>query len=114
MSTITRIDVLMAQLPFRFAFGHALAERRSSENVYVKVTLDDGHVGFGEGVPRDYVTGRDGGRRRRRALRPLRARAPRPPANAPEDVPALLEDLRSATSCWATARSPRRPGAPWS
>ena len=42
MSTITRIEVLTAQLPFRFAFGHALAERRSSDNVYVKVTLDDG------------------------------------------------------------------------
>jgi muconate cycloisomerase len=54
---ITRVDVLTAVLPFRLSFGHALAERRSSTNVYVKVTLDDGSVGFGEGVPREYVTG---------------------------------------------------------
>jgi L-alanine-DL-glutamate epimerase-like enolase superfamily enzyme len=54
---ITRIEVLTAKLPFRFAFGHALAERRESTNVYVKLTLSDGCAGFGEGVPREYVTG---------------------------------------------------------
>lgn len=57
MARVSRIDVLTAQLPFRFSFGHALAERAASTNVYVKLTLDDGTVGFGEGVPREYVTG---------------------------------------------------------
>ncbi len=57
MARIARVDILTALLPFRLSFGHALAERRSSTNVYVKVTLDDGSVGFGEGVPREYVTG---------------------------------------------------------
>lgn len=57
MTVITRIEVLTAQLPFRFAFGHALAERRETTNVYIKLTLDDGTTGFGEGVPREYVTG---------------------------------------------------------
>ena len=57
MTLISRIDVLTAMLPFRLSFGHALAARRSTDNVYVRVTLDDGSVGFGEGVPRDYVTG---------------------------------------------------------
>ncbi len=56
-TTVTSVEVLTAELPFRFAFGHALAKRRSSTNVYVKVTLSDGSVGFGEGVPREYVTG---------------------------------------------------------
>jgi len=56
-ATVTRIEVMTAELPFRFAFGHALAKRRSSTNVYVKVTLSDGSIGFGEGVPREYVTG---------------------------------------------------------
>jgi muconate cycloisomerase len=55
--TITGIEVLTAELPFRFSFGHALAERRSSTNVYVRLTLDDATVGYGEGVPREYVTG---------------------------------------------------------
>jgi muconate cycloisomerase len=56
-ATVASVEVLSAQLPFRFSFGHALAARRSSTNVYVKVTLSDGSTGFGEGVPRDYVTG---------------------------------------------------------
>ena len=56
-ATVESIEVLSAQLPFRFSFGHALAARRSSTNVYVKVTLSDGSTGFGEGVPREYVTG---------------------------------------------------------
>jgi len=57
VTSISRIDIFTATLPFRLSFGHALAERRSSTNVYVRVTLDDGSVGFGEGVPREYVTG---------------------------------------------------------
>jgi L-alanine-DL-glutamate epimerase-like enolase superfamily enzyme len=105
MSTIARVDVLTAQLPFRFAFGHALAERRSSENVYVKVTLDSGHVGFGEGVPRDYVTGEtvDGAVAvlcDRYAPMLLGRRLERP-----EDVPALLESLERDTLL-ATGREP--------
>jgi muconate cycloisomerase len=55
--TVVSVEVALAELPFRFSFGHALAERRSSTNVYVKVTLADGTTGFGEGVPRGYVTG---------------------------------------------------------
>ncbi|HZS94434.1 MAG TPA: enolase C-terminal domain-like protein [Chloroflexota bacterium] len=57
MRYIARIEILTAQLPFRFSFGHALAARRASDNVYVGVTLNDGSQGWGEGVPRDYVTG---------------------------------------------------------
>lgn len=56
-TTVARVEVLTAELPFRFAFGHALAKRRSSTNVFVKMTLSDGSVGYGEGVPREYVTG---------------------------------------------------------
>jgi muconate cycloisomerase len=54
---VTAVEVCTAELPFRFSFGHSLAERRSSTNVYVKVTLADGTTGFGEGIPRHYVTG---------------------------------------------------------
>jgi muconate cycloisomerase len=57
VAVLSRVDVFTALLPFRLSFGHALAERRSSTNVYVKVTVDDGNVGYGEGVPREYVTG---------------------------------------------------------
>ncbi|MFA7341272.1 MAG: enolase C-terminal domain-like protein [Candidatus Obscuribacterales bacterium] len=49
------------KLPFRFSFGHALASRNFSLNVLVKVqvVLEDGRevIGWGESVPRQYVTG---------------------------------------------------------
>jgi len=54
---VATVEVRTLELPLRFSFGHALAERRSTTNVCVKVTLTDGTVGYGEGVPRDYVTG---------------------------------------------------------
>jgi L-Ala-D/L-Glu epimerase / N-acetyl-D-glutamate racemase len=57
VTSVSGIDVLTAELPFRFSFGHALAERRSSTNLFVRVRLEDGTVGYGEGVPREYVTG---------------------------------------------------------
>jgi muconate cycloisomerase len=57
MTAISGIDVLTVELPFRFSFGHALAERRSSTNVFVRLRLESGIVGYGEGVPREYVTG---------------------------------------------------------
>ncbi len=57
MASIARIELLTAELPFRFSFGHTLADRRASTNVYVKLVLEDGTIGFGEGVPRAYVTG---------------------------------------------------------
>ena len=37
------------ELPFRFSFGHALAERNSSTNVLVRLALADGSVGWGRG-----------------------------------------------------------------
>jgi L-Ala-D/L-Glu epimerase / N-acetyl-D-glutamate racemase len=57
MTAVARVEVMTAELPFRFSFGHALAERTSSTNVYVRLMLADGTVGYGEGVPRSYVTG---------------------------------------------------------
>jgi L-alanine-DL-glutamate epimerase-like enolase superfamily enzyme len=54
---VRAIETFLVTLPFRFAFGHSLATRADSTNVIVRVTLDDGTQGFGEGVPRDYVTG---------------------------------------------------------
>jgi L-Ala-D/L-Glu epimerase len=57
VTAVAAVDVLTVELPFRFSFGHALAERSSSTNVVVRVRLEDGTVGYGEGVPREYVTG---------------------------------------------------------
>jgi L-Ala-D/L-Glu epimerase len=54
---VERLSAHLVELPFRFRFGHALASRGSSVNLVVVVQLADGSVGYGEGVPREYVTG---------------------------------------------------------
>jgi L-Ala-D/L-Glu epimerase len=54
---IERIDVLQVYLPFRIVFGHSLAKRKDTTNIWVRVRLRDGTVGYGEAVPRSYVTG---------------------------------------------------------
>jgi L-alanine-DL-glutamate epimerase-like enolase superfamily enzyme len=54
---VERLAAHLVELPFRFRFGHALASRGSSVNLVVVVQLADGSVGYGEGVPREYVTG---------------------------------------------------------
>jgi muconate cycloisomerase len=54
---VQQLAAYLVELPFRFSFGHALASRSSSTNLIVKVQLSDGSIGYGEGVPREYVTG---------------------------------------------------------
>ncbi len=57
---VERVDVQIIRLPFRFAFTHSLAARDFSLNVIVRAQIGDGassFVGWGESVPRDYVTG---------------------------------------------------------
>src|SRR5215469_264998 len=44
-------------VPLKRVVKHASFERSSSENLVVRVELDDGSIGYGEGVPRSYVTG---------------------------------------------------------
>ena len=45
------------RLPFKSPFSHKLMTRASSDSIIVKLTADSGESGFGEGVPRPYVTG---------------------------------------------------------
>jgi muconate cycloisomerase len=53
---ITRLEVRRVCIPMG-AFEHAQRARATTDNVVCAITLDDGTVGYGEGVPRDYVTG---------------------------------------------------------
>lgn len=62
MMKINQIKAFAVRLPFRFSFGHSLASRNSSLNVIVKVEVEEEAtgkraIGYGESVPRDYVTG---------------------------------------------------------
>jgi muconate cycloisomerase len=54
---ITSFELLAVDLPLRRPFAHAAARRSSSESVFVKCVTDSGAAGFGECLPRKYVTG---------------------------------------------------------
>ena len=54
---IRRAEVFLIRLPLRLSVRHALAARRESRNLIVRLCDDQGNEGWGEGVPRDYVTG---------------------------------------------------------
>jgi muconate cycloisomerase len=55
--SITQLTLFKVAVPLKKVVRHASAERTVSENLVVRVTLEDGVVGYGEGVPRPYVTG---------------------------------------------------------
>jgi muconate cycloisomerase len=57
MATPRSLDLYHVLVPLRKPIKHASFARRESDNLVVRVTLDDGTTGFGEGVPRSYVTG---------------------------------------------------------
>jgi L-alanine-DL-glutamate epimerase-like enolase superfamily enzyme len=57
MARIAGIDLFELDLPLRRAFRHAAAERVRSESLLVRVVTDAGQVGYGETLPRAYVTG---------------------------------------------------------
>jgi L-Ala-D/L-Glu epimerase / N-acetyl-D-glutamate racemase len=45
------------RIPLVAAFRHAAAERAATETLWVEARAQDGSIGFGEGCPRDFVTG---------------------------------------------------------
>jgi muconate cycloisomerase len=51
------LEASAINLPLRRVVRHASHERTSTENVVVRCELSDGSIGWGEGVPREYVTG---------------------------------------------------------
>jgi muconate cycloisomerase len=54
---IRQLTAHIVRLPFKRTFQHASASRKESENVLLRCELADGTIGWGEGVPRHYVTG---------------------------------------------------------
>ncbi len=57
MPRIVGIDLFELDLPLRHAFRHAAAERVRSDSLLVRFVTDGGDVGYGETLPRAYVTG---------------------------------------------------------
>ncbi|MBW1992421.1 MAG: hypothetical protein JRI59_09970 [Deltaproteobacteria bacterium] len=54
---VQRMDIWRLRLPFHYPFKHKLATHAASENLVVKITSGSGAGGYGEGVPRPFVTG---------------------------------------------------------
>lgn len=54
---IARLTLYRLRIPMLVRLEHAKAARESTDNLVCEVELDDGTIGHGEGVPRDYVTG---------------------------------------------------------
>jgi len=54
---LSEFNVMAVRLPLKSSFRHALAARDYSSSVIVELKADDGTRGYGEGAPRDYVTG---------------------------------------------------------
>jgi len=54
---LIELQLYHLRLPFRHSFSHAAAQRNETDTVLVAALLADGAIGYGEGVPRPYVTG---------------------------------------------------------
>jgi muconate cycloisomerase len=54
---LIKVIARQAHIPLRKPIKHASHERSSTENLIVECHLENGIIGYGEGVPRDYVTG---------------------------------------------------------
>jgi muconate cycloisomerase len=54
---IAALHAYQVRIPLRRRIRHAAHTRTETDNLLVRCVLEDGTEGFGEGVPRDYVTG---------------------------------------------------------
>lgn len=57
MPEVSQIEIFKVNIPFKYSFKHSLKSRQHSESIFVKAVLDNGITGFGESLPRSYVTG---------------------------------------------------------
>jgi len=57
MPTVTELQLFAVDLPFKTVVRHAAAARTTSESLFLRMTLDSGVEGWGEALPRAYVSG---------------------------------------------------------
>jgi L-Ala-D/L-Glu epimerase len=57
MATVSELRLYAVDLPFKVSFRHAAAVRTSSESLFLRIRLDNGAEGWGESLPRAYVSG---------------------------------------------------------
>ena len=54
---VAELAIFHVRIPLKRTIRHASHARRETDNLVVRCRLDSGQVGYGEGVPREYVTG---------------------------------------------------------
>ena len=54
---VVELTAFHVRIPLRRAIQHASHTRTETDNIVVRCLLDDRSEGFGEGLPREYVTG---------------------------------------------------------
>src|SRR5437016_1154698 len=54
---VVQLTAFQVHIPLKKPIRHASHQRTSTENLVVRCVLEDHTEGFGEGVPREYVTG---------------------------------------------------------
>src|SRR3954463_1831960 len=54
---VAELTAFHVRIPLRKPFRHASHTRTDTDNVVIRCVLDDKTEGYGEGVPREYVTG---------------------------------------------------------
>src|SRR5262245_35536400 len=57
MPALTELELFAVDLPFKAAFRHAAAARTTSGSLFLRARLDGGAEGWGESLPRPYVSG---------------------------------------------------------
>jgi len=57
MPTVTQLDLFAVDLPFKVAVRHAAAARTTSDSLFLRARLDNRAEGWGESLPRAYVSG---------------------------------------------------------
>lgn len=54
---VSELTAYVVRIPLKKRIKHASHTRTETDNVIVRARLNDGSIGWGEGVPREYVTG---------------------------------------------------------
>jgi L-alanine-DL-glutamate epimerase-like enolase superfamily enzyme len=54
---VVELSSILVRIPLKKAIKHASHTRTETDNLLVRCMLSDGTIGYGEGVPREYVTG---------------------------------------------------------
>lgn len=54
---LVELTVYTVAIQLRGSFGHAIVRREESQNILVRARLGDGTIGWGESLPRPYVSG---------------------------------------------------------